>query len=809
LYNNNLVRFKFKLSTKPTGLKKTTKIVLVFGIIFPFIWSCSTKKNAFLNRTLHTTATKYNVLYNGNLAYEAEKKRIDDTYEDDFTEILPIEPLKIKDELALPPKPNSQKTANEKISNAKGFARAEEKAVKAIQKHSMNFTGSEKNKQIDDAYFLLGRARYYDQRFVPALETFKYMIKKYPKSKLFNTVRIWEAKTLIRLGNEDDAIYKLEKLLKVKDISDAIKDDAHTSLAQAFLRQDSIQQVVNHLNEAVQFTRKNYNQEARNLFVLGQLYRQQAKIDSSNMTFEKLAAFKKSPYRFKIYAHLERSKNYNKDTDDTEALVAILEKMTKNRDNRPYLDGIFYQLGNIKLANNDIDVAADFYEKSLRTKQAKETQKSLSYEALGNISFDKAAFVDAGKYYDSVLNLAKIKNTKRIRRLTRKRKSLDEVIRLEGISVRNDSILNLVAMSDIDRKGFFNNYIKDLKKKDEELKIIEENKNSTGFGNLFDSNSLQSNNGGKFYFYNTQTAGFGQQEFQKIWGKRALVDNWRISNKKAFSDNENEDNEVVVEEEIDASKKYDLDYYLSKIPSEQSVIDSISKKRNSAYYNLGVIYKEQFKKYKLSTERLEKLLTFTPSKNMVLPIYYHLYKSYANFDMVKSDFYKNKITSEFSESRYAKIISNPEDISTINNDENSPENVYKVTYKLYGEEKYQDVFNDCEKSITRFSDTPIIPKFELLKAYVIAKLKGKDEFLKALDFVAITYPNTEEGKHAIRVKLELTGEKPSTKKRQLIPNKKVLEKKKKSSELLPSNEEMLKKIKKNKGKRNDPPGMGG
>jgi hypothetical protein len=53
---------------------------------------------------------------------------------------------------------------------------AETKA-KTIQKHSMNIDGTEKNYQIDEAYLLLGKARYYDQRFIPALDAFNYIYK--------------------------------------------------------------------------------------------------------------------------------------------------------------------------------------------------------------------------------------------------------------------------------------------------------------------------------------------------------------------------------------------------------------------------------------------------------------------------------------------------------------------------------------------------------------------------------------------------------------------------------------------------------
>jgi hypothetical protein len=44
-------------------------------------------------------------------------------------------------------------------------------------RHSMNIDG--RNFQIDEAYLLLGKARYYDQRFIPALDAFNYILYKY------------------------------------------------------------------------------------------------------------------------------------------------------------------------------------------------------------------------------------------------------------------------------------------------------------------------------------------------------------------------------------------------------------------------------------------------------------------------------------------------------------------------------------------------------------------------------------------------------------------------------------------------------
>ena len=112
--------------------------------------SCSTKKDAFLNRNFHAVATKYNVLYNGQVAFQEGVRELNSKYEDDFWELLPIEPIKFEEnsskgsslETKLGWKSFSNKdTDNQNLSS---FERAEEKAVKAIQKHSMRFYGKRK-----------------------------------------------------------------------------------------------------------------------------------------------------------------------------------------------------------------------------------------------------------------------------------------------------------------------------------------------------------------------------------------------------------------------------------------------------------------------------------------------------------------------------------------------------------------------------------------------------------------------------------------------------------------------------------------
>ena len=704
-----------------------------------------------INRGMHSLSTKYNVLYNGNVAFDQAKQVLDDEYNDNFWELLPIEPLKIEEEeeLDLPSFSQKQKTDGE--STAEGFDRAEEKAIKAVQKHSMDIDGSERNRQIDDAYLLLGKARYYSQRFVPALEAFNYILANYTDGEIRDITRVWQAKTLIRLQNEELALETLKFLLKNEYLPLEIIEDAHTTMAMAYTALDSTDLTIRHLDSAVIYS-DDIKQKARNQFILGQLYRHQQKIDSSNMAFEALSKTKKAPLRYKVHAHIDRAKNYSKQQDSTELLFATLNDLIKDRDNRPFLDELYYQKGLIELQNDSIEKAKINFENSIKTLQAKDYQKELSYEQLGNIYFDRANFQPAGAYYDSVIQITKNENVKRVRRIIRKRKNLEEVILYENIAKTNDSILKIASLPKEEQEVFYQNYIDKLKKEEEEAKRkLEEASLTSGFGNLNDDTSKDANKGGKFYFYNIQVAGFGKQEFRKIWGNRALEDNWRLSEKRAVSSVNGEIESLTADNVFDNSKKYDIDYYLDRIPSEENEIDSIKVIRNDAYYKLGLIYKEQFKKYPLAAERLEKLLSFHPKENLILPIKYHLYKIYADFNIEQSNKYREEIVNNYPDSRYAAIILNPDKVLASTEKDNSPEAVYNDAYCDYDYLRYDEALQKAEIAIKQFEDLPIIPKFELLKAYILMKTKGVEAFKDALNYVAINYPNSEEGKHAVKI----------------------------------------------------------
>lgn len=725
------------------------KQVKVFGVIVSalLLGACSTKKDTFVARNFHVLTTKYNVLYNGKVAYDEGIKGIRDNFKDDFLAQLPIEPIKFSREN------NASAFSNlggpggafkDENAGSGPFDKAEEKAVKAIQKHSMNIYGVERNKQIDDAYLLLGKSRYFTQRFIPAIEAFNYIIAKYPKANLIHETRIWRAKSNIRIDNEEFAVETLTLLLNQSGLSDDIKEQAHTAMAMAYVKMDSVHLVKKHLWKATETT-ENVDQAARNMYVLGQIFGQEQNKDSAQIVFNKLRLLKKAPYKYKIHSHIELAKNT---TSDSSAVVMIdkLKKLIKKRENRPYLDALYYQLAEMESDRDSVHLAIENYNKSLRADLKNAKQNTYTYERLADIKFKELDYVNASNYYDSVLSAAKNKNTLRMKRIERRVKNLASLIKYEEVLQTNDSILTLVAMSEEDRKSLFEKHIAAIKKKDEEN--AQKKLNNLSFGNAFGGSGKQATNKkGKWYFYNVQSLGFGENEFQRLWGTRPLEDNWRWSDKTVISQNTKKDSAIITQKNL----RYELSTYLDAIPSQKKVIDSLVSDRNTALFELGLIYKEQFTNKPKSINNLERLLTLSPSEKYILPANYHLYELYQEVDINQSDKHKNVILTEYADSPFAKIILNPEQELEEDKVVDEIADLYKIAYYIYKEDNFEEAVCFIDKSLETIDKSILIAKFKLLKAYAIGKYQHKENFKKALEEVAVDYPDTEEGKQALEL----------------------------------------------------------
>lgn len=736
------------LTDKKPRLKTPTKALIIIVLAIILLTSCSRKKDKFVNRNFHAVTAEFNTLYNGYLALETGREILNENYTDNYWEVLPIERLEVREEVVL-----ASQFENE------NFRRAEEKAVKAIQKHSMNIKGREKNPQMDEAYLLLGKARYYDQRFVPALAAFNNILNKYPTSDKINQVKIWREKANIRLDNNEIAIKKLKRLLQDVTLEDQDLADATSMLAQAYLNTKSVDSAITQLEIAAKATKSN-DERGRFRFIQGQLYNTLGYKDSANIAFDKVIELnRKTPRIYMISAHIEKIKNFDYETGDKLALLEHLRNLEKNRENRPYLDKIYHQIGNYYLKNEADSLALVYYNKSLRTNSQDQLLKAENYLIIGDMNFEKSNYETAGYYYDSTMtNLAL--NSKPYRVIKRKRDNLEDVIYYENVERVSDSVLQLVNFSETERSAYFNTYVENLKVKAEADKDKQQvPKSNTGIAratspmNSQTSNKTSQNQVATFYFYNPTTVAYGKNEFLKIWGSRTLQDNWRWSNQGTLVPSNNTRGHTIIAQVPD-EERYNPQYYISKIPSEERVIDSILKARNFANYQLGLIYMEKFKAYPLSKSKFLKVLKSNPEERLIVPSKYNLYKIYELLGQKdEAAMAKNEIINKYPESRYALILNNPESVNQ--KDKDSPDALYERVYALHENQEYAQVIAKSEAYINRFEGTYIVPKFELLKATAMGRLLGFDAYEKAINYVAVTFANTPEGRQAEKIKNEV------------------------------------------------------
>ena len=358
--------------------------------------------------------------------------------------------------------------------------------------HSIYLEGKEYNPQIDEAYILLGKARYFDGRFVQALDAFNFILKTYPTSNNINQAKVWRAKTQIRLNNEEIAIENLLKMNKNKEINKEDLADASAILAQALINLDSIEAAIPYIKYASENV-KDYELKGRYTYITGQLFDQLEKIDSADLEFDKLIALnRKSPRVYMINAYIEKARNFDFTIKDRVAFLELLYDLEENRENRPFLDKIYNQIGEYYRKNDSIDLAVEYYNKSIKAYKQDRIMQSVNYQTLAEIYFDDRYYKFAGAYYDSTLiNLDE--GTRLWRRIKKKRENLDDVIKYEDIAFKNDSILQLVNMTEAQQISYFSFFTTQLKQQAIEDSLVRiENEENISNNEFFNSNEENS-----------------------------------------------------------------------------------------------------------------------------------------------------------------------------------------------------------------------------------------------------------------------------------------------------------------------------
>src|SRR6056300_11368 len=692
-------------------------LVIFIGLQF----SCSTTKNRFFNKEYHTLTTKYNVLFNGKEAYSIGESILNKAFDENFYEFLPVEPISLRGE-------NFDET-----TIVPGFDRAEEKAVKAIQKHSIKIDDQQYNRQIDEAYLLLGKARYFDRRFFPALEAFNFLLESGANPRVYTEGKIWREKTNIRLKSIELAIENLEPLARSLSPENRFYPLANATLADAFIQLKEIDSAEVYIQRAAAQEPKRKN-KARYLFITGQLLEALELRDSARGIYKEIGALKrKTPRNILIQAKIKET--ILEASLAFEDQIAQLEDLLKNYENQAFEHHIERALAKVYLQKEQDSLALASFDRSLESSFLDSYTEIQNYEDLAAYYFDIGSYLKTGIYLDKLLPFFD-ESTTRFKRLKRERENLSDVIKYEETVQQTDSILALLALSKTEQLNYFELFIEEKQNQaKKELDALTEKKRF----------QILSRSETSFYFYNPQLVLQGRQNYLAKWGNRPNVDNWRSAQAidsinqevTALTTEANQTNTILQETP---------ESFVGALPKTIDARDSIMKLNHKAYLQLGMIYKEKFNNFSLARERLKHLILQDAEPELKVQAVYHLYRMAELENESMAEQYKKELLEDYPETPFARLVADSENFD--NSQLITPEVLYAKTLKLYQNQEFAESLASIEPLLVLASGSRIEPKAALLKAHIIGRLNGVAEWKIALAEVASNYSAVEEGINA-------------------------------------------------------------
>ena len=746
-------------------IQSTVKRYIFLSLFFICFLSCSTQKNKALNKGYHSVVSSYNVLFNGEMSIDEGFLQTQESFVDNFWEILPVEKINISKDII----------TVDGIEND-NFLKAEEKAAKTIQKHSMQINNVEYNSKITQAYLLLGRARYFDQRFIPALDAFNQVYKRNLVNEEWNFSVIWKAKCNIRLEQEELAIELLKTLLKKEKLSSKIKTEANAGIAMAYLQLEKNDSAIKPLKTA-SLNEKNKHNKARYLYILGQLYEKNNKIDSAYAVFKKIVDFKRSiPRNVFINAKLKTLLYDPVNGSETE-----FNKIIKNIENKPFLDKIYYAYSKTLFFKDSINKAILFLNKAIKENGSDKELLARGFEKLSKVYFKKSDYLMAGKYLDSTLNNLD-KNLKKHWELKKQKNGLDLVVKLEENISLYDSLIKLSGYNN----SKLNDILNQIKTKNAFLKQKPvENKPVDVLRN-------RNNNRSNFYFYDLKLVELGKKSFESIWGQRTRESYWRNISSKPISKTEKTEkielSETSLEEiEIDNSG------LLKRIPRNKNQKDSINRLKNRSYLKLAEIYLEKYNNYTLTENRLTYLLNSNPSKEVLSEANYLLYKSYKKQNKKEAENIRFKIIEKFPNTKFAKIL---KDRNNLMIEEKETLKLLDSFQSLFKNQNFEQVLVGIENQIAFIENKDISINFDLLRAQTIGKLEGVLKYNEELKSIIDRYPNNSKTVELKEISREINRKWQINPKKTAISNYNIIFKLSRAQGVSDSLKNSIKKIKK-------------
>lgn len=745
-------------------MKKFPQIVLVFTIFF-FV-ACSTQKNTLVSRSYHSLISHYNIYFNGKESFKKGVARINDGYQDNYNQLLKVFTYSDKDlnasasgdmDLAI-------KKASKVISLHSIKAKPNYKTNKLSPSEKEFMAKNEYNSWVDDSYLLITKANFYKGDYLEAAKTVTFILKEFPKENVRYDALVWQARIHIESGELTDAEKILTNLDSDKKFPKKYKSELDATYADFHIRKQQYKPAIQKLEKALE-TARGKQVKLRYTYILAQLYQILGDERKASSYYTKVVKMN-PPYEMTFNARINLAGLADADAKGNKGIKAQLYKMLKDQKNKDYRDQIYFALANMEIKEKNEEKAIDLYKQSAASSTRNDQQKATTFLTLADIFYGKKQYLPAQAYYDSSMQSLSPDYREYDRIKTRAENLTSLVNSLNTIELQ-DSLLRLAAMGEQDRLRVVNKIIQEIRNKEAEQQQRElmASQNLSNLNNRMPNPNINAQ--GNWYFYNQVSIQQGMAEFQARWGKRKLEDNWRRRNKGVIASAEGPEMAGTESEEQDkkVADNKTPEYYLQDIPVTDSLKQAAHAKIRDSYFNAAGVYRNDLNEPAEAEKMYEELIRRYPQSSYTPSAYYQLYSLQNSAgNTSKAQQYKQLILAQYPESRYAKVLSDPDYAKTMGEEANKANRFYEQTYNLYLAGNYQQVYQNAELAMDQYKNSSVIPQFAFLKALSMSKTADVTAFRRELEKVANTYPNSEISAAAKGIIFQIDNRNPDVKK---------------------------------------------
>lgn len=678
--------------------------------------SCAVKKNNAFTRSFHRTKVKYNILFNGNNAYNKGMESVHTAALtlDNYNDILPV----------------FEESNQEALSGASGdMDRVMEKCDKSIQLHSIvkkpkknpkkakdpkykAFMAKEEyNSQVQEAWLLKGKAQSLKLDFPAAEATFSYIANHYKDNvDVCTEAKLWAAKDYTEQGWYYEAEDILNRLTE-KDFSHRTTKLYVLVKADHLLRTGEYEAALPFLKNAIEFNKGLVKK--RVMFIYAQTLERLGRYNEAYNAYNDVK--KKHPdYIMEFNAVLNMARCYQ--GTSMEPIKKEIDRLLKRASNEQYKDRIYYTMGQLYWRRGDKEKAIEYYQMAIDESTRNGIDKAEALLALGDIYYNDERYLDAQPLYAEAVTIIPTTYTG-YKDILMRSTDLDYVAKYSNTVTLQDSLLMLAAMPEAERVEKVKGVIEEIhRKEEEERKRLEEEarqqeeREKTANMAAAAGLSLGETLDKAWYFYNATLISRGKLDFQKNWGGRTLEDDWRRSNKVSMSafDEEpdeqiaNNDSNTDIDTPFSPTGDAELDSYLATIPVTDVARQASNNAIEEALYNLYYVYDNRIKNKPLATDTYNELLRRYPNTEYGKP--------------------KSKVDNKV---------------------EKQAETLYVEAYAAFKAGNLAKVRTNAAQAELCCADSKLMPKFLMLEALLSGRQDGEVKFKAKLTDIINRYPDSE------------------------------------------------------------------